>query len=420
MSLKKQIKKKLIPVACKILLAPKTFSVPDKNIRVIRCDRENAVMMSNTSNNVIRLRVDGKTVYFRECKLRKNIEEYVADEFDYYYGHIHPELLKDKEFIVNALSDKNNLNKFVNMGMTNDVSSGAYQFCMGNGGAYIGLDGMTYEQDERIRELVQFVWGNLFAYTLNNGVENGCYQTYNAVRSIAFSRVSRLLGLCHMIPETEYTLLYIGDEASLFGTVMDSAPGICMEKSAAEERINVCSPELQRELNNLNLLDVLCFEKDHRAGNYNVLIKNGKAVSVCAFDNDSPNSFGMGGISFKTYIGCSPWAVEGKINRPFVDKELAKSVMNLNEKDLCAAVGDLFNAYQIFALKRRLKAIKRILSEVPEEKLLTRNQWNEDTLRTELSGNYGDTYLSKFLQEQQIMHQPWIKEKVLNTVAEDN
>lgn len=419
MSIKKQIKKKLIPAACKILLAPKTFSQPDKCVKKIHCGRKDVVLMSDTSNNVIRLDVEGKTLYFRECKIRKKIEDYVADEIDYYYTHIHPELFRDKEFIVNAISDKQNLDKFVNMGMTNDVSSGAYQFCMGNGGGHIGLDGLTTEQEERIKDFVQFVWGNLFVYTLNNGVKIGCYHTYNAVRSIAFSRVSKLLNLHHLIPETEYALLYVEDDSPIFGTVMDNAPGICMEKADTAERIKVCSPKLQRELNNLNLLDVFCFEKDHRAGNYNVVVENGKAASVCAFDNDSPNSFGIGGISFKTYIGCSPYAIDGRINRPFVDKELADSILNLNEKDLCNALKDLLNVYQLFALKRRLRAIKNLFANIPSERFLTHSQWNEETVKKELSGEYGDTYLSKFVQDQQIMHQPWIKkaEKQLQEIV---
>ena len=409
MSLKKQLKKKLIPAACKFLLAPKTFSKPDENIKKIHCSRKGTVLMSDTSNNVIRLDIDGRILYFRECKLRKKLVDYVRDELDYYYDFLHPELYKDKEFILNALSDKQNLSKFVNMGMTNDISSGAYQFCMGNGGGYIGIDGMTAEQEERVKEFVQFVWGNLFAYTLNNGVKTGCYQTYNAVRSIAFSRVSKLLGIQKLIPETEYAFLYVDNDAPLFGTVMENASGFCMEMNDTSERASVCSPELQRELNNLNLLDVICYEKDHRPGNYNVVIENGKAVSVCAFDNDSPNSFGMGGISFNTYIGCSPYAIDGKINRPYADKELVQSILNLKEKDLCDALSDLLNAYQLIALKRRLKSLKNVLADIPSEKLLSPDQWNDETVRKELSGEYGDTYLSKFVKDQQIMYQPWIK-----------
>lgn len=409
MPLKKQIKNLLLPFACKTVLAPKSFLQPLSEVRHISCSRQDIFVMANTSNNVIRINLNGEYLYFRECKIHKQIYRYVSDLIDYYYCAICPDLNDDKIFVKNALSDKSNFSKFVGMGMTNDKTSGAYQFCMGNGGEHIGISGATPSQEERLKDLVQFIWGDLFAYTLNSGVRKGCYQTYNAVRCIAFSQIADFLNIRDMIPKTEYAMLCVDDGTSLFGTVMEEAPGICMEKMSVESREKASSPSLQRALNNLNLLDVICFEKDHRAGNYNVTFKGDKAYSVVAFDNDSPNSFGIGGISFKTYIGCSPWAIDEKVNRPYVDREMANAVLNLNEKELCRSLKDLLNVYQLFALRYRIKKVKKLLASMPDDRLITEEQWNDTTVKKELSGEYGDTYLSKFLQEQQIMVQPWIK-----------
>ena len=409
MSVKKRVKKILLPIVCKTLLAPKSFFSPPSHVRKIECTKQDVTLMTQTSNNVFCVRVGGETLYFRECKVHKKIRKYVQDDIDFYYGQLCPEHIEDKHFVEMCLLDRRNFKRFIHMGITNDTSSGAYQFCMGRGGEHVGLPGATPPQEERLRAFVQFIWGDLFAYTLNSGVKIGQYQIYNAVRSMAWYRLAGLFETSWMIPKTEYALLCIDGQPDMFGTVMEHAPGVCMEKMPVAARKQVCSPALQRELNNLNLLDVICMEKDHRVGNYHVMLDGGRAVSVVAFDNDSPNSFGIGGISFSTYIGCSPWALRGHMNRPYVDRTLAAHVLEMDEKELQKSLSDLLNACQLFALKRRIRALKKILASISEDQCLSEEQWGEATIQEELSGQYGDTYLVKFLQEQKTVVQPWIK-----------
>lgn len=404
----KNLKKILLPFACKTFLKPKGFSKIPQNIRNIDCDQEDVVLLTNTSNNVFRVKTQNGYIFFRECKIHKEIYEYVNDEIDFYYSKIHPELLDDKLFIQQALNNRKSFKKFINMGIVNDFYSGAYNFCIGNGGKHIGILGMEPDREERIKDFVQYIWGELFVYKLNNGLKIGEYQTYNAARSIAVSRLAKLLGLRDLIPNTEYALLNIRGKTIMFGTAMDEAAGICMETMSVEDRNNVSSPALQRALNNLNLLDVICFEKDHRPGNYNVVINNGKATNVVAFDNDSPNSFGIGGICFETYLGCSPMFVNNSLNRPFVDKSIVDNILNVDIKDLCEEVSDFLNIVQIYALKYRVKKIKKILKQIPEEKLLN-NEWNEKTMKTELKCEDLVTYLTKFISGRELPYQPWIK-----------
>ncbi len=408
MSIKKMIKKRLLHTACNTVLSPKSFFVIPDGVREIHCRKEEWHFLTETSNNVCRIEIGGKRLFFRECKIHKEIHVYVEDEIDFYYTHLKSDRAEDRAFIKSKLSDRANFKKFVNMGMVNDKSSGAYRFCMDGCASCIGLDGMASDMTERVKDFVQFIWGDLFVYQLNGGLKIGGYQTYNALRSIATYRMARLLGLGDMIPKTEYAKLFIDGNFACFGTVMEEAPGFSAEEMDEKTSAALASPALQRFLNNLNVLDVLCLEKDHRPGNYYVTADAGKATGVCAFDNDSPNSFGIGGISFCTYVGCSPWSLRGRINRPYVDADTAERIMKMTADDVQRAFCDLLNTYQMMTLKGRLRKVQKILAEMPERRRIGKEAWSEDTMKEELSGDYGKTYLAKFLEKREMPYQPWI------------
>lgn len=392
-------KEMALNLACKYILRPKRNADKLSDIRWIDCERKAVREILSTSNNIIQLQIDGKCLYFRQCKRHTEIHQYVASQIEYYYTQLHPELPEDRAFIEKALRDKKNFKKFINMGIKNDNSSGAHHFFAGYGAGSVGLDGMPPAMEERAKDFVQFIWGELFAYRLNGGLKTGEYQTYNAIRGIATYRMAKLLGLDALIPKTEYAKICIDGETALFGTVMEEAAGVFVEKMNGNARRSICTPELQRALNNLNVLDVICHEKDHRPGNYAVTVNQGKATSVIAFDNDSPNCFGIGGICFETYIGCSSWALKGKINRPYVDEDLAERIMKVSDKDLKDAVGDLLNKYQVITLKSRFHKVRKLLEKTPKDRLIPKEMWSEDTIQEELSGAYGKTYLTKFLKK---------------------
>ena len=83
---------------------------------------------------------------------------------------------------------------------------------------------------------------------------------------------------------------------------------------------------------------------------------------------------------------------------------------HIDTKEVNSELRELLNVYQRIALIKRLKKIKKILKLTNKNKLISKSQWNEDTLEEEISGRYGDTYLRKFLQKQELCIQPWIKE----------
>lgn len=402
------LKKVILPLACRYLLSPRGFYDLDDEIKCIKCSSKDISLLTQTSNNVMEIMTESGMIYFRECKLHKELYQYIMDEIDFYYSHICFENPEAVNFLKKMLANSKNLRKFANMGMTNDKSSGAYKFCMGKGGAFIGLKNVPAGLEENLKDFVQYIWGDLFAYKLNSGIKLGQYQIYNAVRCIGTYRMAKLLGLESLIPETEYAIVCVDNSKKLFGTVMKQASGVGADKIAQAEKEKIITPSLQRMLNNLNILDVICLEKDHRPSNYNIVIDKNKAHSVVAFDNDSPNSFGLGGINFATYAGCSPWIVEGRLNRPYIDRGVADNIINLDEQMLFDEMNELLNSFQLHALQSRIEEVKKVLRD-SSYKFLDESEWNIDTINEELSGKYGNTYLTQFLKQQKAPYQPWIK-----------
>lgn len=386
---------------------PKTFRAPPADAIPISCRPEDITLLTATSNNILKISYGEKTLFFRQCRLHTEIHEYVQTLIEEYYCS--GALQNDRELVEKSLAQKKNFSKLVGMGVTNDVSSGVYRFCMGGSSKLIGIINDDPALNERLRDFAQFVWGELYAYKLNSGIKTGSYQTYHAVRQIATKRIADLFCLSELVPRTAFAVLNISDGRKLFGTVMEAAPGIILERESARKRKSVVTPGLQHALNNLNFLDVLCHEKDHRPGNYTVVMRGNKAESICAFDNDSPMSFGLGGASFASYMNCSPYILHHALNRPYIDEKIVK-VLSANDFDVIyQATKDLLNPAQITALKRRFHTLQKAVSMLEPHTAISEEEWSDETVREELSGAYGKTYLALFTQDLELAYQPWIQ-----------
>lgn len=409
MNIKAIIKYKLSMFFYKYLLSPITFSDIDTKLEELNLEYKNICILTETSNNVIEVKFEDTIYYFRECKVHKKIHEYVNDLIEQYFADIVRDDYQDRKFIENSLKDKRNFKKFINMGITNDKNSAAYKYCMYGKEDLIGFNFCDVDRKERLKNFVQFVWGELYAYKLNAGVKINQYQTFNSVRSIATYRMAKLIGLEDMIPKTKYVVLNTKNSKKL-GTLMEQAPGRCMKRNTENERKSVVSPKLQHELNNLNLLDVICYEKDHKPSNYNVLVENGKAKKICAFDNDSPMAFGLGNATFNTYMNCTPLISKyGEINRDYLDRRIVNNILQLDVKKIDEVFADLLNKRQIKKLKSRICKLRNAFKSCDTNIFINDEAWSEETVTKEMNSKHGRTYLKLFTEDLKLPNQPWIK-----------
>lgn len=349
--------------------------------------------ITTTSNIVYKIIIKDSVFYFRECRLHLPPKEYVERIIESYNQII----TKGNTFF----PEIDNFKSFFNMGTAAIGASRIRKYYHNGNPKFVGLHQCLNDKDKiKQKRFIDYAWSELYLYRLNYGIKYGMPQIFNSVRALSYYKMSELLGLERLVPYTELVKInYQG--MTLCGTLMDSAQGIPFLDIMEKDRSNIFEPILQRELNDLNILDVICFEKDHRPDNYNVLLNdNGKVYSISVFDNDSPMSFFISkNISFLTYDGCSNLVDKnGNLNRPFINGNTYDRLNDINESVLINTFDELLSYKQIHSLYKRIiklrEAIKKSINKTC--KLIYDDEWNFNTVQEELCGKYGQTYLGLF------------------------
>ena len=209
-----------------------------------------------------------------------------------------------------------------------------------------------------------------------------------------------LLNLGRIIPNVELVELHIGDKDVRYGTLMDEVVGVSPSSLTDKEKL-MLSPNFQRDCSDLNLLDALTNEKDHRPGNYLVSFNDRLIQGLKAFDNDSPMSFFITPkINLSTYWGSTPFVdSRGIISIPYLSKDTALGILNLNENTINASFKSTLTRIQIFFLKLRVRRMQKAINKTLKNNkrfLLEDDEWNDYTLNEELNMQNLNTYLRIF------------------------
>lgn len=217
-------------------------------------------------------------------------------------------------------------------------------------------------------------------------------------RNVATSRVAELLGIGNLVAKSETAELY--DEKTghtIRGNLMEKARGSmsakdflaepCNERNDNSKDVKVnTTGGFQRDLCNLQVLDVICGQIDRHEGNYFISQnEKGELSGIQGIDNDA--SFGTDEApSLAKNKGGKQRAIfdikTGKMTLPYMDKNLAERIKQLDPDMLRFALKDLLKNEEIEAAVKRLehtkKAIETTQQEEPE-RFLEDNQWNDDT-----------------------------------------
>ena len=254
----------------------------------------------------------------------------------------------------------------------------------------IGLEKKSNYFDSILPFFLSYISSSISTFKQNEFVKEGDYECFNATRSLATYEIAKILHIENLVAKSELVKLQV-DKRLYYGVMCNKAPGV----RALDLKVPI-TPMFQRDITSLNLLDSLCYQKDHFLNNYNVITNNdGLAVSVCAFDNDNVWTFFVSPtLSFKPQLSDSPFVKDGRVNRPHLSKEIVDVVLNLSDKDLIP-IQPYLNNLQLWAFKKRLNKLKSAIqnSMLANPKfVLEDNEWNIDTLKEELCGKYGKTY----------------------------
>lgn len=153
------------------------------------------------------------------------------------------------------------------------------------------------------------------------------------------------------------------------------------------------------------LMDVVTHEMDHQPNNYFVIFDDSeKAIDVSIFDNNGAGTFCMKSeISFSDYKNCSEFLnSDGTVNRPFLPLETVNALKKISPLKLYKSLHRYLSIAHIIFTWIRIKKVKKAIKKTVRERkdfLITTEQWNADTIKEELSGKYGKTYLISYLED---------------------
>lgn len=399
----------------------KHINETDMDIRHIILRKEDISYFNLSSNSIISFVYEGKLYYFRECIQRLDFQDYYQKSIERFFAtldklYIQQEHFKQKipirlHFSSDEIKDfydylekkKKNKNFWKTISRIDHISikknfSIWLRQCYDPEFFHCFALGDIPQQCYDIG--IYFLWymrGVCADYRTMNIVKGKQYSYFLAVKSVASQIVAESIGLGHMITSAEFCRIEFEDGDVLFGIISNEAQGNRMIDG--DVQINGC---LQKELLNLNVLDIICFQTDHGMNNYNV-IRQGENYAICAFDNDNPNTFlPIPSIKYN-FLGCSSLVDrKGFLNRPYFSEELLGRIQKLDLPSLKRKLNPYLNKCQICALIFRIKKLQKMLQRTERNGhhvIISDDQWNNQTVIAELGGLYGKTYLTILLKE---------------------
>ena len=133
---------------------------------------------------------------------------------------------------------------------------------------------------------------------------------------------------------------------------------------------------------------------------------DGFVTGIHSFDNKGNGTFFLKRtLDFPTFKNCSSFVnSDGTINRPYISNDVYKQIKQLTPHKIYHSLHNYLNIFQVFFCWKRIQALieaieKSIANEEKALILLEKNEWSEHTLKTELSGVYGKTYLISFYSD---------------------
>lgn len=396
------IKQNLLYFLCKTIYRP--LPIEENNVKhIISVEYKDLLIEKNTTFNVCKLNIQNKEYYFRECKKHVKFEEYLRNLINEYVDSLEDNNPLKLEFLKvrNTLMKPDVMRKLFRMGIVNDRSSKISYFFKSNDISIWGIQELENIELNELKDLFQYLWGEIYSYRLNAGLKKGLYQSFNASKSLATKRIADLLGIGYLIPEIELVKLVFPDGNEKIGTLMSAVNGIAPKKMLYAEKQKI-TPKFQRDCNSLNVLNAICHERDHRPGNYFVrLNSNGEVDSLEAFDNDAPMTFSLtGNINLVTYWGSSPLLLsDGALNLVHVDKKLAQKILKLKDEEIVNSLKLILSKIQVWFVCKRIhkmqKAIKHTMQKSADF-FISDTEWNEKTIKEELSSDTINSYLKIF------------------------
>ncbi len=315
----------------------------------------------NTSN-VYRCLINGERKYVRLVKRHYAFREYVRDTVLEYYdinpadsGEICVKALKDIEDDLNLGKLKTNSRLFTNK-KSNIVFDNAPEHYEDLGFPSLRDQGV----DRWFQDFAYFLRGELLTYNLNKKLNTGNLQTMNANLQIATEIMADILGCKRLIPHVELYRIVLYDK-EYYCTIMDEAEGYLPVGAKGTDRKKI-TRKFIRDMLDLEILDAICYQTDHKMGNYFVTDgSDGYIDGLRAFDNDSAFTFfPFMGLPHSNVKNPDYEAIvkHGRYNRKLFDPEIMKRIRRVKYVELKDRLKAYLTIPQIISIYRRICVIR--------------------------------------------------------------
>lgn len=402
------------------LFCKKRVNFSNDNIEKICISKSALSVFSLSTNPVISFKYRGQLYFFREChqvdnkqiffekaivrffdflELQKVDKEIFKEEIPIRISFSENEVIRFKEYILHKKQERQFYRKIIHADKISERIGFNIWLTQSYDITFFSIFGFDDLASDLFDIAILFLWhmrSSALQFRHQKISVYSGFSFFSASKTIASKIVAEELGVSHIIVDAKPVYLLLDGVVALFGILTPKAPGC----RAHDVQLSVNSM-LQKELHDLYLLDNICLQTDHGPDNYNIYC-DAESCYISAFDNDNPYAFSPLPYIKKSIVGCSSCIDDkGKLSCPFISKELFEKIRNVNFAGLKHRLIPYINKAQVDSLIYRIRIIQKAMMKAQDDGaliLLENNDWNEEILQMELSGAFGETYLTKLMK----------------------
>lgn len=398
------------------LFSKKRVKLENDSISKMNVSKRFLSVFSLSTNPIISFKVDDKLFFFREChkiykkheffekaiirffdfiELQKVDKEIFKERIPIRISFSEEEIIEFKKYILTKKKERLFYKKIVKTDKISEKTGFNIWITQSYNKDFFSEYGLDDLASEFFDIAILFLWhmrSSCLLFRTQKISKYDEYSFFSAGKTISSKIVAEELGISHMIVDAKPVYLLLDDNVQLFGILTPKAQGC----RARDLQISANSL-LQKELHDLYLLDIICFQTDHGPDNYNIYCDD-ETCYINAFDNDNPYAFSPLPYIKSTIGGCSP-RIDGKgrILCPIISSDIFENIKNINFEVLKKRLMPYLSRIQVDSLICRIRSIQKAMLKAQEEGNLTvlnNNDWNEEILQMELNGEFGETYLT--------------------------
>lgn len=229
-----------------------------------------------------------------------------------------------------------------------------------------------------------------------------------------------MLGLENLVTKSSLVNLKVNGK-NMQGISMEEAQGEAFqeirEKAGKAKKWRTYTPDCFRKLLNLQVFDIICGQVDRNAYNYlgKVTQTDDKTVAQVEDIKGIDNDASFGNLTYKDVVkkgfgdlhALVSIESDGKLTAPYMDEELANSILKLDAKIIDYTMCDILSKNERNALIDRIEGLKKLINKTraQEQRLRSKKKKvnsvfikNDQNSWSEAFSNYKTQFGKKYIE----------------------